>query len=69
VLHRPIVAGLAKIAPEATATWWKTIVARLTMAWCSVFVMSISVWIVTGNGISNTQTQGADAYVDPLLNP
>lgn len=39
------------------------------MAWCSVFVMSISVWIVTGNGISNTQTQGADAYVDPLLNP
>jgi hypothetical protein len=26
------------------------------MAWCSVFVMSISVWIVTGNGISSSRT-------------
>lgn len=58
MLYRPMVAGLAKNALEATTTWWKTIAARLTMAWCSVFVMSISVWIVTGNGISNTQTQG-----------
>lgn len=51
-----MVVRLAKNAPEATTTWWKTIAARLTMAWCSVFVMSISVWIVTGNGISSSRT-------------
>jgi hypothetical protein len=52
-----MVAGLAKNAPEATTTWWKTIAARLTMAWCSVFVMSILVWIVTRKGISGIQTK------------
>ncbi len=56
MLHRPMVAGLANSEPKATATWWKTIAAKQTMAWCSVFVMSISVWIVTRNGIGSSRT-------------
>jgi len=52
-----MVGGLANCEHKATATWWNTIAAKLTMAWCSVFVMSISVWIVTWNDISSSETQ------------